>query len=198
VERLILARHGESVYSVRGLVNGDPSVDVGLTPAGEEQARELGRGLAGEPIDVCIVSTLRRTRDTAEAALEGRAVPIEELSDLADPRAGRFEGRPLDEYRAWAWSAGSAEDAPGGGESRRAIVSRYAAAYRAQLDRPEPVVLAVAHALPIAYVLDALAGSPPAPRMRRTVEYAHPYPVDAGGLIRALAVIDAWREEPTW
>ena len=105
---------------------------------------------------------------------------------------------PLDEYRAWAWSAGSAEDAPGGGESRRAIIARYAAAYRAQLDRPEAVVLAVLHALPIAYVLDALDGSPPAPKLRRTVEYARPFPLDAGELRRALAVIDAWQEEPTW
>jgi len=198
VERLILARHGESVYSARGLVNGDRSVDVGLTAAGEEQARALGRAVAGEPLDVCVVSTLRRTRATAEAALAGRAVPIEEHPGFDDPGAGRFEGLPLDDYRAWAWSAGSAEEPPGGGESRRALVTRYAAAYRGQLDRPEPVVLAVLHALPIAYVLDALDGSPPAPRMRRSVEYARPYPLDAGELRRALAVIDAWREEPTW
>lgn len=198
MERLILARHGESVYSARGLVNGDPSVDVGLTPAGEEQARALGRAVAGEPIDVCVVSTLHRTGATADAALAGRAVPVEELPELADPRAGRFEGLPLDEYRAWAWSAGSGEGAPGGGESRRAIVGRYADGYRALLDRREPVVLAVLHALPIAYVLDALEGYPPAPRMRRTIEYAEPYPLDAGELGRALAVIDAWRQEPTW
>ena len=198
MERLILARHGESVYSVRGLVNGDPSVDVGLTETGVEQARALGRALADEPLDVCAVSTLRRTRATAETALAGRTVPIEEIAGFADPRAGRFEGLPLDEYRAWAWSAGSAEDAPGGGESRRAIVARYAAAFRGQLDRPEPVVLSVLHALPIAYLVDAVEGTPPAPRMRRTVEYARPYPLDAGELQRALAVIDAWQEEPTW
>ena len=198
MERLILARHGESVYSVRGLVNGDPSVDVGLTPAGEEQARALGRAVAGEPIDLCVVSTMRRTRATADAALAGRAVPVEEIAELADPRAGRFEGLPLDEYRTWAWSAPSAEEAPGGGESRRAIVDRYAGAYRALLDRREPLVLAVAHALPIAYILDALDGSPPAPRIGRTIEYATPFPLDAAELSRALAVIDAWREEPTW
>jgi len=198
VERLILARHGESVFSARGLVNGDPAVDVGLTPAGEEQARELGRALAGEPLDVCVVSALRRTRATAEAALAGRAVPIEELAAFDDPRAGRFEGLPLDEYRVWAWAAGSAEDAPGGGESRRAIVARYAAAYRAQLDRPDPVVLAVLHALPIAYLVDAVDGLPPAREMGRAIEYARPYPVDAGELRRGLAVLDAWLEEPTW
>ena len=198
MERLILARHGESVYSVRGLVNGDPSVDVGLTPVGEEQARALGRAVAGEPIDLCVVSSMRRTRATAEAALAGRAVPVEEVADLADPRAGKFEGLPLDEYRAWATAAPSAEEAPGGGESRRAIVGRYAGAYRGLLDRPEPLVLAVVHALPIAYVLSALDGSPPAPRIGRTIEYATPFPLDADELSRALAVIDAWREEPTW
>jgi broad specificity phosphatase PhoE len=198
VEQLILARHGESVYSARGLVNGDPSVDVGLTPAGEEQARELGRALAGEPLDVCVVSTLRRTRATAEAALADRAVPVEALPGFDDPRAGRFEGGPLDEYRAWAWSSGSAEEAPGGGESRRAIVGRYAEAYRSLLDRPEAVVLAVLHALPIAYVLGAADGSPPAARMGRTIDYAQPYRLDTGALLGALAVIDAWRREPTW
>src|SRR5437763_1048812 len=45
VERLILARHGESEYSVQGLVNGDTAIDVGLTGAGAAQARALG----GEP-----------------------------------------------------------------------------------------------------------------------------------------------------
>ena len=198
MERLILARHGESAYSARGLVNGDPSVDVGLTPAGEEQARALGVAVAAEPIDLCVVSGLPRTRATAAEALAGRAVPVEALPAFDDPCAGRFEGRPLDEYRAWAWSAGSAEDAPGGGESRRTIVGRYADAYHGLHDRPEPVVLAVLHALPIAYVLDALDGSAPAPKMRRTIEYAQPYRLDAEELLGALAVIDAWRREPTW
>jgi hypothetical protein len=34
--------------------------------------------------------------------------------------------------------------------------------------------------------------------MSRTIEYARPYPLDAGELRSALAVIDAWREQPTW
>ena len=198
MERLILARHGESTYSERGLVNGDAGVDVGLTAAGAEQARELGRALAGEPIGLCVVSSLPRTRATAELALARRDVPVETLPAFDDPRAGRFEGLTLDEYWGWAWSAGSAEDAPGGGESRRAIVARYAAAYRSLLGRAESVVLAVLHALPIAYLLEALDGSPPAPRMTRPVAYAQPVPLAAAELRRALDVIDAWREAPTW
>ena len=198
MEKLILARHGESTYSAQGLVNGDATVHVGLTAAGEQQARELGRALAGEPVGVCIVSALPRTRATAELALAGTTVPIEVQGAFDDPGAGRFEGRPLDEYRGWAWSAGSGEDAPGGGESRRAIAARYAEAYRSLLDRAEAVVLAVVHALPVAYVLDALDGSPPAQRITRPIAYAQPVPLTAADLRRALAVIDAWREAPTW
>jgi 2,3-bisphosphoglycerate-dependent phosphoglycerate mutase len=198
VERLILARHGESTYSARGLVNGDPEAGVGLTVRGEEEARALGRSLADVALDLCVVTLLPRTRATAQIALADRAVPIEEVAELGDPRAGEFEGRRLDEYRAWAWSSGSREDAPGGGESRLAVVGRYARACRALLERPEPRILAVVHALPIAYVLLALRGVPPAPRIALRVEHARPHALAAGELLQALAVLEAWLEEPTW
>jgi broad specificity phosphatase PhoE len=198
VERLILARHGESAYSARGLVNGDPAAGVGLTPRGEEEARALGAALAGEPLDLCVVTSLPRTRATAEIALPGRDVPVEEVPELSDPRAGSFEGLTLDEYREWAWSTGSREDGPGGGESRLALVGRYATAYRALLDRPETTILAVVHALPIAYLLLALDGVPPAPRVDLRIEHAHPYPLRSDEVERALGVLDAWVREPTW
>jgi probable phosphoglycerate mutase len=198
MEKLILARHGESTYSARGLVNGDPAADVGLTARGEEEARALGRALAGEVLDLCVVTALPRTRATAELALASRDVPIEELSGLGDPRAGSFEGLSLEEYRAWAWSNGSREEPPGGGECRLAIVGRYLAAYRALLERSEHTILAVVHALPIAYVLLALDGAPPAPRVARRVEHARPFTLTTEELQRALAVLEAWHAEPTW
>jgi alpha-ribazole phosphatase len=198
VETLILARHGESAYSAQGLVNGDPAAGVQLTPRGMEEARSLGRELAHEPIDLCLVTPLPRTRATAELALAGRDVPVEEVPELGDPRAGRFEGLHLDDYRAWAWSAGSREDAPGGGESRLALVGRYAAAYHALRGRSERTILAVVHALPIAYLLRALDGDEPAARMDVRVEHAHPYRLGTDDLRRALAVLDAWLEAPKW
>src|SRR5438067_1552063 len=157
-ERLILARHGESEYSVKGLFNGDVAVAVGLTAEGEAQARRLGRLLADEELDLCVTSEFGRTQATADLALGGRKLPREIWPELNDPRVGRFEGLHLDDYRGWAWTAGSAEDAPGGGESRFAVVSRYADAYERLLERPERRILAVLHALPIAYVLLALEG----------------------------------------
>jgi broad specificity phosphatase PhoE len=145
-----------------------------------------------------VTSELARTVATAELALSGRDVPIEAWPDLNDPRAGRFEGRSIDEYRRWAWSAGSGEDAPGGGESRLAAVERYARGYRTLLERPGAAALAVLHALPIAYVLFALEEKPPAARMDRPIEHAHPYSLGAGDLRAALRVLDAWCREPTW
>lgn len=198
MERLILARHGESAYSALGLVNGDPAAGVGLTPRGEEEACALGRELAAEPLDLCVVTALPRTRATAERALAGRSVEIVEMPDLGDPRAGAFEGQPLDEYRRWAWSSGSAEEAPGGGESRWAAVGRYARAYHGLLERSERTILAVIHALPIAYLLLARTGVPPEPRVDLQVAHARPYPFTVDELQSALAVLDAWVAEPTW
>jgi broad specificity phosphatase PhoE len=198
VQTLILARHGESDYSARGLLNGDPSTEVGLTAAGEEQARELGRALRDVRLDLCVTTELRRTRRTAELALAGRDVPVEVWPDLNDPRAGVFEGRALEDYRGWAWAAGSAEPVPGGGESRLEIVARCARAYRALLERPEPSILAVVHALPIAYLLGAVEGESPAARMDRPIAYTHPYPVQAEALRRGVDVLEAWSADPNW
>lgn len=198
VQKLILARHAESVYSARGLVNGDPAEAVGLTPRGEEEARELGRALAREPLDLCVVSAFPRCRRTAELALAGRYVAIVEVPELNDPRVGRYyEGKHLDVYRTWAWSKGSREE-PSGGESRLAVVDRYCRAYHDLLQRPQTTILAVIHALPIAYLMLALDGEPPPARVDLPIEHARPYPFTADELRRALDVLDAWRADPTW
>jgi broad specificity phosphatase PhoE len=145
-----------------------------------------------------VTSQLRRTQLTAALALAGRNVPVEAWGELDDQRAGAFEGLHLDEYRAWAWTTGSRAEAPGGGESRVAAVDRYARGFRRLLERPEEAALAVPHALPIAYVLGALEGEPPAARMDRPVEYARPYRLSAGELERAVSVLEVWAGEPTW
>lgn len=198
MRELILARHGESEYSLRGLLNGEPGAGVGLTERGEEEARELGRELAETSLGLAVHTGFPRTRTTLELVLAEREVPVLEEPRLADPRAGEFEGRTLDEYRAWAWTRNSGEDAPGGGESRHATVERYAAGYRDLLAREEETILAVVHALPIAYLLLAREGEPPRPRMDVPVEHARPYPFAAAELERALAVLEGWCAAPTW
>lgn len=197
MDTVILARHGESVYSVRGALNGDASISLGLTEAGEAQARVLGQDLAETAIDLCVTSSFERTRRTADLALAGRDIPRVVVAELGDPDYGPFEGATLEAYRAWASAAPSSAGPDGGGESRLSIVARYVRAFRSILARPERSVLVVAHSLPLAYVLGALVGDPPVPRVP-LVEYAHPHGLTAAELERSVSLLDAWCAAPTW
>jgi probable phosphoglycerate mutase len=197
VREAILARHGESVFNVIDVMNGDITVAGGLTPRGVAQARGLGTALRGQPLDLCIVSEFERAQESAGIALEGRDVPRLVWPKLNDPLYGPFEGKRLEEYRAWASSNHSAA-APGEqGESRHAIVTRYAQAFRELLTRPEEQILVVCHSLPVSYALVGREGLPPGSRVPM-VENATPYPFTTDQLERALVTLEAWLAEPTW
>jgi alpha-ribazole phosphatase len=197
MDTVILARHGESVFSERLVMNGEVAVPGPLTQKGEEEARTLGRKIIDEVIDLCVTTEFERTRQTAELALAGRDVPRLVVPELNDPRYGRFEGGALEDYRSWATSNASGEPAPGGGESRQHIVERYARGFRRVLTRAEARILVVGHSLPIAYVLAARDGTAPAPRVP-LVEHAHPYTLSAWELERAVTLLEEWCVEPTW
>jgi broad specificity phosphatase PhoE len=193
VELAILARHGESAFSARAMVNGDVAVSCPLTVAGEEEARRLGEAISGEEIDLCVTSEFERTRQTAELALAGRDVPTLVVPELNDPLYGAFEAGPLAAYRAWAHSHGSGDVPAEGGESRRDIVARYARGFGVVLGRPEEAVLVVVHSLPIAYVL---AGG--VPRVAPLVEHATAYRISADELGAAVGQLEGWLSAPTW
>jgi probable phosphoglycerate mutase len=194
VRELVLARHGESEYSLKELVNGDPGVACPLTPAGREQARALGAALGD--VDLVAVTEFERVRETADLALGDREVPRLVVPQLNDPRYGEFEGGALDAYREWVWGRGPL-DAPAGGEHRGEIAARYAAGFRTLLERPEERILLVAHSLPIRYVLDAAEGVSPRAKVG-LVEYATPYSLARERLERAVDVLDAWAASPVF
>jgi 2,3-bisphosphoglycerate-dependent phosphoglycerate mutase len=197
VETAILVRHGESDHSARGISSGDPAAACPLTELGREQARELGRRLAHERIDVCLTSEFPRAVETADLALEGLPIPRVVVPELNDPRTGSFQGGRFLDYLAWAYAAGSQDHPAGGGESRQDLVVRYARGYRKVLDRPEPTVLVVGHSLPIAYLLAALDGRGPE-RFMPVVGYAEPHRVSSAELVRTVERLEAWLRAPTW
>ena len=196
VERVLLARHAESEFSVRGLTNGDPELEVALTERGRGQARLLGRSLGETEIDLCAVSEFQRTQETADLALEGRDIPRIVLPELNDIRFGEFEGRLLADYRAWARAHGP-EDVVPGGESRADSVRRFITAIHKILERPEQTILVVAHSLPIRYALNAAAGGSPKPAMEQ-VPYAEAFPLSAAELTQAVEHLETWSLAPSW
>jgi broad specificity phosphatase PhoE len=197
VETGIFVRHGESEYSVDLRLNGEEGLNVGLTGRGREEARRLADELASQAIDLCVTSAFRRTGETADLALTGRRVPRLVVPELNDPRYGPFEGATLDEYRAWADSAGSGARPSDDGESRQEIVARYARALRILLARPEGVILVVTHSLPVAYVLATRSGELPRPRVP-LVGHAAVHRFTAAELERAAEALEAWVAAPTW
>jgi len=193
VERLILARHGESDYSARGLLNGDPGRRCRLTPAGRAQAQRLGTLLPLESIDLCVTSAFERTKETAEIALaRRRGIPRLVVPELNDHPAGKFEGMEIADYIAWAHASPSREPIPGAAESRLETVSRFARGYRMLLDRPEPTVVAILHSLPISYLLTG-----PVQRLP-LLDYAAPSTVLAADVLAGVERLENWATSPTW
>lgn len=197
MERAIFVRHGESEYSAKALVNGDPAVVVGLTEEGREQARQLRERLESEPIDLCVVTEFGRTRETADLALGDRDVPRVVVRDLNDPFYGDFEGKALADYRTWAGTHGPKDVPPGNGEARAAIAERYARGFRFLLDRPEETILVICHSLPIAFALAAADGRRPSAKMP-LITPAEPHILYEASLRDAAERIEEWVRDPVY
>ena len=192
MERAILARHAESSFSAKNLLNGDPYRWNPLTRTGRKQAKQLGEQLRDEPIDLAVTTRFPRTRETADIALGDRPIPRLVVPELDDVNVGEFEGKPVEDYRRWQQQHGPA-DAPPGGESRVEAVQRFITGYRTVVTREEPVVLVVAHGLPITAMLLALKGKDiPLTLEGVQAEYATPYRVTAEELTLALRNLRDW------
>jgi broad specificity phosphatase PhoE len=200
VEELILARHGESTASAGGLANGDASAGVRLTAAGRDQAMALGEALAGRVIDLCVTTRFVRTAETADLALREAArgsVPRLVVPELDDVTLGAFEGRPIEEFRAWLREHGPLAAVPGGGESRAQVIERYARGFDLVHGRPERVILAVIHGLPIAYSLAGARRDPlPLTLAGNHVAYATPYRLSGAELAAAVVHLRAFAANP--
>jgi broad specificity phosphatase PhoE len=184
VRLFLLARHGESLLNVAGLVNADPARDQGLSPLGEEEARDLGRQLAGIDIDIVVTSRFPRTHQTAALALGGREVAKLEVPALDDVRVGELEGKTIADYRAWKRDRPRSDPFPGG-ESLDDAAARYADAYRMLLARREQVLLVVCHEIPVRYAINAASGSAELDRPVHDVRNAVPYLFDERALAAA-------------
>jgi alpha-ribazole phosphatase/probable phosphoglycerate mutase len=149
--RLLLARHGESIWNAERRFQG--STDIPLSARGRAQAEALARGLRGYRVRAAYVSPFRRAVETAELALRGTDVPLVVIDELRELSLGAWEGCTVDEVRARdgdpyvAWIRTPHDCPPPGGEPLpvvsdrvRAGLERIAAAHPSGDD-----VLVVAH-----------------------------------------------------
>jgi broad specificity phosphatase PhoE len=138
--RLLLARHGESVWNAEKRFQG--STDVALSARGRAQAEALGRALRGYRIAAAYVSPFHRARETAELALREHGVPLTVIEELRELSLGAWEGCTVEEIRGQdgdpyrAWLRAPHDCPPPGGEPLpvvrdrvRAAVDRIAAAH---------------------------------------------------------------------
>ncbi|HYI64495.1 MAG TPA: 2,3-diphosphoglycerate-dependent phosphoglycerate mutase [Allosphingosinicella sp.] len=93
--RLVLIRHGQSAWNLENRFTG--WWDVGLTPAGEEEAKHAGELLAakGFDFDMCFTSLQTRAIKTLNIALEamGRLwLPVEKHWRLNERHYGGLTG----------------------------------------------------------------------------------------------------------
>jgi 2,3-bisphosphoglycerate-dependent phosphoglycerate mutase len=184
----LVARHGQSLFNVDKVVNGDPALDRGLSEKGIEEAQRLGSQIAALPLDLVAVSPFPRALQTANIALDGREVPHLVDDDLGDVRIGELEGKTLDEYRHAPAHSDRKERFPGG-ESLDEAALRYAAAFERLLAREEPATLVVCHEIPVRYLVNAAAGGGELNGPLRSVANAAPYLFDEESLTRAVARI---------
>lgn len=100
--KLLLARHGQTDWNVKGKVQG--ITDIELNETGIKQAKETREKLLNENIDVIISSPLKRAQKTAEIIGSGRNIPIIIDEAIIERKYGKFEGKiskELDVYGMW-------------------------------------------------------------------------------------------------
>lgn len=162
--RLLLARHGESIWNAEKRFQGH--TDIALSDRGRAQAEALGRALRGYRVAAAYVSPFRRARETAELALRESGVSPTVIEELRELSLGDWEGCTVEQVRARegdpyrAWLRAPHDCPPPGGEPLpvvservRAAVDRIAAAHPNGGD-----VLVVSHGGVISVYACALLG----------------------------------------
>lgn len=158
VRRLILVRHGESVWNGQGRLQGQR--DVPLSATGRRQAGRLAGLIAEIGPDAAVTSDLVRARETcallghpeARADARWREADLGEwtgrlTADLRDAGDGRYA----------AWRAGTLT--PDGGEASEALRGRVDEALAAIL-ADQRTWLVVTHGGPIRMAIEVLLGLP--------------------------------------
>jgi 2,3-bisphosphoglycerate-dependent phosphoglycerate mutase len=167
---LVLVRHGQSEAVIEGedhpLVDGHG--DPPLSDLGRDQAKRVGRRLAGQQVDAIYVTTLCRTVQTAQPLADQLGLTPRVEADLREVFLGEWEGGSfrqkvadrdpiaLEMFAQQRWDViPGAEPSEQFAARVRAAVERIAAAH------PDQRVVVVAHGGTIGEILHQTTGSEP-------------------------------------
>jgi probable phosphoglycerate mutase len=184
--RLWLVRHGETQWSRSGQHTG--RTDIPLTGAGEEQARALGRYLAGRRFALVLTSPLGRARETCRLA--GYAGAAQVTDDLLEWDYGIYEGRTTAAVRArqpgwsiWTTVVAQGESVEQVGVRARRVIER--------IDAVEGDVALFAHAHILRILAACWIGLAPIQGRHLTLGTAS---ISVLGYERETRVIEVWNQ----
>ncbi|MFC4173700.1 histidine phosphatase family protein [Microvirga sp. GCM10011540] len=159
--RLILVRHGETVWNAERRLQGH--ADAPLSPRGIEQARQAARFFAAGPAPGHVVSSdLTRARHTAELlgfagfATDERLREMD-LGDWTGKWIEQIEASEEGAYRDWRLGSYTPQRGEGWGQFRE----RVGVAIGEAVDRSDGDVVVVAHEGVVRAACDVLVGLAP-------------------------------------
>ena len=163
--RILLSRHGETVYNVEGRWQGQS--DSPLTERGRAQAHELARALSGEPVKAVYTSDLGRAYSTAAIVAASHGLDVIRDERLREIHVGAWSGlgrAQIDKafpggLRAWATTP--AHYVVPGGEAIHAVEARALDFFRECMPghAGETVVVVSHGALCQVILVNAMGGS---------------------------------------
>ena len=148
------ARHGEGIHNTQDILSAtlETAKAHTLTEKGEKEVQDYALNAKNKGIvfDVIVASPFERTTHTAKIYQEhcGGDLIIDER--LREHNVGVFDGKPLDDWRAWAQSNDPEVTAPQGGENWQDVMKRMSEILNEYNDKYEgKKILFVSHSCPL-------------------------------------------------
>lgn len=161
--RLILARHGETMWNRENRILGHTEIE--LTETGRKQAERLALALKDEKVTAIYTSPLRRARETADEIARFHQLEVLPDDALKELDAGELDGLTFDEVMErygqflQEWLRDTTSLKMPGGESVAELQERaWNAVERIVGDHPDGVVVLVSHSFAIMSIIARALG----------------------------------------
>lgn len=163
--RIILVRHGQTLWNLELKYQGH--ADIGLSPAGLEQAAQVAARLAGINPAAVYSSDLSRAFHTAQIIAAKYDLPVNKIPDLREVNFGEWEGRNYESINSqWPTLMGKLFTHPDeieipGGETFQSLQDRAMKAVEHLKTRhAEETILVVSHGATIRAILCSILHMP--------------------------------------